>query len=102
MQTSLGGVPLHSAASDVRLHIRVARQHASVGAALGLPRWLARGQHVVSGPRVLRQRPPRRLAGLEPAVDQGHQEQHHGPHHGGHPGQGEGQGEVPKVVMEET
>ena len=85
---------LCSAASDVRLHVRVAWEQAPVGAALGLL-----GQHVVGGPRVFRGGPL--LAGLEPAVDQGHEEQHHTPDDGGHPRQGEGQCKVPEVVVEE-
>lgn len=79
--------------SDVCLYVGVTRQDVSVGAALGLPRWLCRGQHVGGGGRLLR------LASLEPAVNQGHEEEHHTPHKRRHASQGEGHRIVPKVIM---
>lgn len=84
----------------MRLYVSVARQDVSVGAALGLPRWLGGGQHVGSCGRLLWRR--RRLASLEPAVYQGHKEEHHAPDHRRHPSQGEGHLIVPKVITQET
>lgn len=82
--------------SDVRLHIGVAWQDVSIGAALGFSRWKSCGQHVGSG--VLRGS----LVSLKPAVDQRHKEENHAPHHRRHPSQGERHSIVAKITVQET
>lgn len=82
--------------SDVGLHIGVAWQDVSVGAALGFSSWKRCRQHVGSG--VLW----RSLASLKPAVNQWHKEEDHAAHHRRHPGQGERHRVVAKIIMQET
>lgn len=86
--------------SDVCLYVCVAREHVSVGAALGRPLWLTGGQHVGSGGCLLQGCCGAVL--LQPAVYQGHKEEHHAPHHRRHASQGKGNRVVPKVIMEEA